>query len=626
MASNSSRGAGPSGIGRGGPSGRGSVARGNGALVHRPSHGPIPEGFRAVSVDEYFRAMLARDPWVPHALGSDEKIGIRRECAKLLVSFLRQEAYIKQLRLRPASDATERERHNIEIHECEANSVKTYISYQLIYWRTFRLNDLPMEILSNIIRYIVWSAPSPPIGISWRLQLTWVSRHLRHAAISDSTLWNAIWFRDDPPFERSLAFVERSGISPLDLRINDTETRKFTDQEVCSLLKALTPHLHHIRMLIILLDNWEPILSVLKWLSDHGKNGNPPLMMERFEIHRTGNPYIWPGLVYRGERFDPVNHNVSLYSLFGGIYIPELKSFTMNGVYIDWANTPSLDNLNTLDLRRIPLELCPPLPRFRQILASSPMLTKLSLDGAGPAGNPTSTQNYSAIDLPHLHTLVLANFAAPFTRSIVAHFTAPNVKDLTIMNFRGENYGPFYEFMIGRFRNIKILTLYTTNCPPDILPTVIKWLDSMPLLTYARLAALEYDILQAFLFDPDTMQPHPALQPQMRTSFGMVEEFTFNEVTAPLQEALDDADREPRLPNPRLNILEVQNIRPQIFAKFIGARKICGIPVKKTYIAKAMISSFNGPLLEYIRQHIEGLMIVDVGAKTQEEEELLNEP
>ncbi|KAJ3800185.1 hypothetical protein GGU11DRAFT_677857 [Lentinula aff. detonsa] len=527
--------------------------------------------------------MLDRDPWTPRPLTPEEIVLIRHQCVKLLASYLRQEAYNKVLKTRIVKTAEERERHIADIREREGHAVKTYIAYQLIYWRTFRIHDLPMEILSNIIRYVVWSAPSPPIGIRWRLQLTWVSRYLRHAAISDPTLWNAVWFRDNPPFERSLAFVERSGISPLDLRINDTEARKFTDEEVCALLKALTPHLHHIRMLIILLDNWEPILSVLKWLSDYGKEADRSLIMERFEIHRTGNP---------GARFDPVNHTVSLYSLFGGKYVPELKSFTMNGVYIDWANTPSLENLTTLDLRRIPLELCPSLPRFRQILCSSPMLTKLSLDGAGPASNPTGINNYPAINLPHLQTLVLANFAAPFSKSIVSHFTAPNVKDLTIMNFRGFNYGPFYEFMIGRFRKIKLLTLYTTNCPIDILPTVIKWLDSMPLLAYARLAALEHDILQAFLFDPETMEVHPT----------------------------------PRLVNPRLNVLEVQNIRPEAFAKFIGARKLCGIPVKKTYMAKNMLADFDASLLRYIRENIDGLMIVDMGAKTQEEEELLNEP
>ncbi|KAJ3725584.1 hypothetical protein DFJ43DRAFT_580088 [Lentinula guzmanii] len=616
MISNTSTGAGPSGAGR----------AGGGAPTREPTRAQLPEGAREVSVDQYLHLMLERDPWTPRPLTPEETVLIRHQCVRLLASYLRQEAYNKVLKTRIVKTAEERERHIADIREREGHAVKTYIAYQLIYWRTFRIHDLPMEILSNIIRYVVWSAPSPPIGIRWRLQLTWVSRYLRHAAISDPTLWNAVWFRDNPPFERSLAFVERSGISPLDLRINDTEARKFTDEEVCALLKALTPHLHHIRMLIILLDNWEPILSVLKWLSDYGKEADRSLTMERFEIHRTGNPYIWPGTVYRGARFDPVNHTVSLYSLFGGKYVSELKSFTMNGVYIDWANTPSLENLTTLDLRRIPLELCPSLPRFRQILCSSPMLTKLSLDGAGPASNPTGINNYPAINLPHLQTLVLANFTAPFSKSIVSHFTAPNVKDLTIMNFKGFNYGPFYEFMIGRFRKIKLLTLYTTNCPIDILPTVIKWLDSMPLLAYARLAALEHDILQAFLFDPETMEVHPSLTPEMRKTFGIVEDLAFTKLTAPSKEALEDKDRAPRLVNPRLNVLEVQNIRPEAFAKFIGARKLCGIPVKKTYMAKNMLADFHPDLLRYIRENIDGLMIVDMGAKTQEEEELLNEP
>jgi hypothetical protein len=603
MASASS---GTAGDGSGAPAARQAISRQAGS---RPARAPPPPGYRHVTVTEYIHAMIVQDPWVPHPLTDDEIEDLRRECAVYLANFRLLEA---------RTDLRAKEDHEVEV-------VKAFIAYQLKYWRTFRLSDLPTEILSNILRFVVWSAPSPQIGIRWRLQVTWVSKFLREAAISDPTLWNAIWFRDDPPFERSLAFVERSGVSPLDLRINDTEDRKFTDQEVCALLRALTPHLHHIRMLIILLDNWEPILSVLKWLSDYGKISNPPLIMERFEIHRTGDPYIWPGLPWNGERFMPVNHDVTLYSLFGGAYVPTLRSFTMNGVHIDWVNTPSLENLSILDVRRIPLELCPPLPRFREILSSSSMLTKLSLDGAGPGGNPTVVNKYQPIDLPHLRTLVLANFAAPFTTSIVSHFTAPHVRDLTIMNFKGENYGPFYSFMTGRFREIRLLTLYTTTCPPVILPAMIKWLDSMPLLTYARLAALENDLLQAFLFDPDTMKPYHSLAPQMRQSFAMVEDLDLDSATAPTANA-DDKDRKARLINPRLNILEVQNIDPEVFAKFIGARKVCGTPVRKTYMSRQMVATFPDIFLTYVKAHVADLMIVDIGAKTQEEEELLNEP
>ncbi|KAJ3816608.1 hypothetical protein F5880DRAFT_1512513, partial [Lentinula raphanica] len=392
-------------------------------------------------------------------------------------------------------------------------------------------------------------------------------------------------------------------------------------QEICALLKDLTPHLHHIRVLIILLEDWEPILSVLKWLSDYGKEGVRPLMMERFEIHRTGNPFLWPGLVWRGTNFVPVNHSTSLYSLFGGKYVPELKSFTMNGINIDWANTHSLNNLTTLDLRRIPLQLCPPVSCFRQILATSPMLMKLSLDGAGPASsNPTTISNLPTIDLPHLHTLVLANFAAPFTTNIVSHFTAPNLKDLTIMNFTGVNYGPFYEFMIGRFQKIKLLALRTATCPIKTLPMMIKWLDSMPLLAFARLAALKRDILLAFLFNPYTMKVHPDFPSSLRTAFGLVEE-------TPSKEALEDVKRKPSIVSPCLNVLVVENIQPEIFAEFVRARKLCGIPVKKTYMAQSMVKDLGDAALVDIRQHIDSLSTcLDIDAKTREEEELLMEP
>ncbi|KAJ3716220.1 hypothetical protein C8R42DRAFT_725410 [Lentinula raphanica] len=269
--------------------------------------------------------MLQKDPWKPHPLSPKEIQKIRKQSSKLLKSYLCQRAYVRLLEDQPVDPSEEPEQHALVVHKYKEKALKTYTAYQLIFWRTFH-HDLLRELLSNIIRFVFWSAPSSLNSIRWRLQLTWVLRYFRNIAISDATLWNAIWFCDKPPFERSLAFVGRSRTSPLDLRLDDTLVHKFTDLEICALLKDLTPHLHHIRVLIILLEDWEPILSVLKWLSDYGKEG---------------------------------------------------------------------------------------------ILATSPMLMKLSLDGAGPASsNPTTISNLPTINLPHLHTLVLANFAAPFTTNV----------------------------------------------------------------------------------------------------------------------------------------------------------------------------------------------------------------
>ncbi|KAF5388558.1 hypothetical protein D9757_004673 [Collybiopsis confluens] len=536
----------------------------------RPSADPPPPGSHIITAEQYLRMLIARDPWKPHPLTQQEIIHLRRECVALL-------AYSRRLESR-------REFRGSYQHEKEV--IKTKIAYQLRYWRTFRLTDLPMEILSNIIRFVIWSAPTPTIGIRWRLQMTWISRYLRHAAISDSTLWNAIWFRDDPPFERSLAWLERSGASPLDLRINDTEKRRYTDQEISALLQALAPHLHHIRMLIILLDNWEPILSVLKWLSTYGKHNNPPLILERFEIHRTGNPYIWPGTVHQGQTFVPVNHDVTLFSLFGGADVPTLKSFTMNGVHINWVKSPSLADLDTLDIRRIPLYMCPPLHRFRQMLITSPNLTKLSLDGAGPSSDPTSISAYPPVELPQLQTLVLANFAAPFTTSICSHFTAPHVRDLTIMNFKGNDYA--------------------------VLPNPAKNDQVVRLDATVGL---------------HTMKPFPAIQaqPNLYQKIGMIDNPQLDPATAATSDA-SDKDREPRLISPRLTILEVQNLAPAVFAEFVEARKICGVPIQRVYLGKQMVEALSKARANHVHDMVAEFMIVDIGTKTMEEEQLLNEP
>ncbi|KAJ3751814.1 hypothetical protein FB446DRAFT_794200 [Lentinula raphanica] len=580
MASEPSTGAGAFRTSRGPPSG----------IDGLPAQGLSRTAPSSVTVEQYIHLMLGRDPWQPHPLNPEEIRSIRQQCYKLvLTNYIHRRAHVRKLTQRqPVGTAEEREKLALEVRRHESEALKTFIAYRLIFWRIFRIHDLPMEILSTIIRFVVWSAPS---HTNWHsLEAT------THLGIELPSTCCHLRFN-------SMECDLRSRTSPLDLRIDDGPTRRFTDQEVCALLKALTPHLHHIRILIIILEDWEPILSVLK------------------------SPYLWPGLAWRGTKFNPVNHSVSLYSLFGGKYVPELKSLTINSVNIDWVNTPSLNNLQTLDLRRIPLELCPTLSRFQQILASSPMLTNLSLDGAGPASDPTVVVNdYHAIDLPHLHTLVLANFAAPFTKYLVSHFTAPNLKDLTILNFEGSDYGPFYEFMIGRFQKIKLLTLRKINCPVDTLPVMIQWLDSMPLLTYARLAALEHDILQAFLFDPDTMKAHPDLSPSLRSAFRIVEDSSGTGLTAPSKEALEDVERKPRIVSPCLNILEVETTRPDVFADFVLARKLCGVSVKKTYMDRSMAKTFTGAALKDISQHIHTLVCVDIGAKTQEVNELLNVP
>ncbi|KAI3622117.1 hypothetical protein WG66_015730 [Moniliophthora roreri] len=532
--------------------------------------------------------------WQPHPLSANEINNLRRICDTITHELDRLVAF----RQHPGVDHVRLE---------QAIWIKRY-EYKTRYFRLFRVNDLPNEIISNILRFVVWSAPNPTLGILWRLHITWVCKHWREAALSDPTIWNAVWFRDPPPFTRSLAWVERAGSSFLDLRINDFEGRRYTPLDIRPLLVKLAPKLSNLRMLILLFENWEPILEILQWLERAGQKG-VKLNLERFELHRTGSPYIWPGM-----DFVPEGYGTGTFSLFGGQAVSTLSYFTMNGVHLNWDRSV-LENLSTLDIRRMPVNLCPSLPRFRELLTKSPRLTKLSLDGAGPNSPPDPHHGLPPVELRYLKTLVIANFTVNYIHSIMTHFTAPNLKDLTFMNFFQGDYTPLYEFVTGRFPTVKLLTLYTIEIPRSAIEPVVRWLYSMPLLTYLRAAAIGADVFANFLYEPKHLIRHPKLDDSIQ----------LNIHTNPPDARADaaDSDETSEIVCPNLAVIECQRLDEKLLADFGRARKMMGAPVKKIYIAQEMAQNFTKKVYDECMEAFSEMHVIDIGAKTPEEEELL---
>ncbi|KAF5368563.1 hypothetical protein D9758_002243 [Tetrapyrgos nigripes] len=605
--------------------------------------------------------------WEPHVLTQDEIQDIRCDCERRrqLITNLESQRNDVPLDLRA---------------EFYRQLFNARLDHDVRYFRLFRINDLPMEILSNILRFIVWSAPEPPMGILWRLELTWVCSRWRNAAIGDPTLWSAIWFRDQPPFTRSLAFVQRAKRSPLDLRISDSPTKVYTYDEIQNLLEHLTPSISNIRMLIVLLHSWDCVLALLSWLNRWGSE-SVPMIMERLEIHRTGDPRAWPG---HGLRIEP--HPVTLFPLFGGKHLPSLNYVTLNSVHCDW-NKSAFRDLTTLDIRRIPLELCPTLARFRDILSACSRLEKLSLDGAGPSDKPNLYHGKDPIVLNSLRTFVLANFTLVFIHSIITHISAPFVRDLTIMNFVNQDYTPFYYHITGQFREVRLLTLYNVQCYEQGIDCFIKCLDSFPHLRYLRMANLGPSVLSLFLYDPDKKTPHPKLSAEMIEKFGMrinshpphsdvdpvCEEsstdaslsasnsrsssespaFTSPEQTFPhpsppdpststsndassssesttlatsKSKSTSDSSSPVRIMCPKLNIIEVQCMEPELFTLWVEARMQIGTPVVRIYMTPEMFHALrSAEMFERCKTVIRDIFIVRLGTKTPEEDALLRD-
>ena len=472
----------------------------------------------------------------------------------------------------------------------------------LVYWRMFRFTDLPPEIISNIFHLVVWSANSPSEGVRQRLHLTWVCKVWRRLMSEDPMIWNAIWFHDAPPYERSWEWFKRAGSARLDIRLNEVDPKstgvrdspKFTAQQMSDMLDKLFTKLSQIRMLVIIVDNWPPALIVLQKLQTAG-NAGIPINIERLEIHRSGMPYVWigPGFDTQGHR-DPA-------VLFGG-QTRGLQYLCLSGIHIDFNDTP-LSNLTTLDLRHIAIDSSPTLKRFREILQNCPNLDKLTLDGCGPQPEE-KWSDHTPVGLPNLKIFTLGSFTPSFANFIVAQVHAPRVRDLTLMSMAGSDYTPLIAMLTRKFKEVRIVTLY--NIELDMNPvgkrTFVRWLESMPEIGYARLARLKPEVLNMFAENP--MNYRMSLEGGSATS----------EAVAPARHVLC----------PKFQCMEVQALQAVTIAEFCRLRKGVGVPMKKLYLNTPWAQSLTHENVKLLQQEV-SLCLAPVGTNTDEENKLLSE-
>ena len=528
--------------------GEASVASQRGATQSFFAH----RGVQAIlAAATHFTNLLIKD-WVPHVLSPAEVQHYRQDIHRRMQKIRDLEAQQKQMSPRKSP-------------QVEQALFMARLDYRVRFSRIFRINDLPPEVLTNIFRYVVWSAVGPDYSVRWRLWLTWVCRHWRIVALSDPMLWNAIWFRDLPNFERSFTWLERSAEAPLDIRINDTKEKPIPLMAMQILLKRLLHKISNIRIFILTLQEWDPILVVLHAFRVVQEK-SLPMILERFEVHRSGSPYIQIGAGYEPSFY------LKPIPLFGGATVPSFNYLSLNGLHIDWTNSV-LANLTTIDIRRIPLDRAPTLTQFRALLSDSPALRKLLLDGAGP-GWSDIVRGMKPVHIPSLRILILGDFSLNYATYICSQIFAPNVLDLTMMNLVGEDYSRLYDLLRSNMPRIKILTLYNIDFFPGPRSSisVIKWLQSMPLLTYFRIGNVKPQFLELFLYNYKTMR-------------------SLAEAQAPSG----------HIPCPNLAFLEFESVQTDVIARWARIRRQLGSPLRKIY--------FSAPVANQVTEEQYGRLV-----------------
>ncbi|KAJ7764831.1 hypothetical protein B0H16DRAFT_1525871 [Mycena metata] len=530
----------------------------------------LPPGPTGALKDKIFSDALSQWP-SPHILTPEEKEEIRKDASRYLAIAHQIENEQREIHTQPL------------LAEIKARLTFARQSYMLRNFRLFRINDLPTEIICDILRLAIWDSMRRPVNA--RLWITWTCTRWRQISLSDSTLWNAIWFQGaGPKVDRAWAWFERVRHSPLDIRIDgpqdsddesavvDLSKESVVAVDMRQMFLRVLTRLRNLRMLIVVVDDWQSALVVLDLLKTHRPSGVP--LLQRFELHRGGlknedrQTLRWPGIVAQ--------------PFLGGAVAPRLEYLSLNGVPIDWSGSV-LKNLTTFDIRRLPSNQSPDTARFREILCNCPRLQKLSMDGAGPLFE-TPSGKQPPIDLPHLRTLVVADFSLNYAMFLFSQFRAPNVNDLTLMNLCGASYVPLFLQITASFPKVRLLSAYSIQFEVSPLGSaaMIGWLDSMPLLAYLRVANVRNEFFGLFLRAPGS-------------------------------------DEKPVAPT--LATVDIQAIEPRVIVQWAKDRREAGAPLQRIYISEEL----GGHLDD---EHIKVLTSICVlaklprGATTPEEEAL----
>jgi hypothetical protein len=432
------------------------------------------------------------------------------------------------------------------------------LDYAARFGRLFRVNELPVEILSIIFHYAVWSANDPQGCTRNRLALGSTCRLWRRLVVGDPTLWNTFCYRADSP--EKLAFsklmVERCGSAPIDIRIRDSEEKPLTLDDMGDILDHLSSRRSQLRSLSVAVQDWEAGLALLRWLQAYGTQKIPSIL-KRLEVHRLGPPYVQPG------PDQPLSSStLRPFPLLGGILVPTLRFFAISGLHIDWTRT-TLKNLSTLDIRRVPLDSAPDMDRFRDILLDCPCLDRLVLHGAGPKWRPPA-ERQPPVTLHKLKTLILADFALNYAQFVLSILLAPNVRELALYGFTGEDYTTLFEQLTGLFTKVQLLTMVSIELPPEDHGTLalVRLFASMPEVKLLQVSKISESFWDAFHFNPKTLDDYPSL----------------------IDNIITDSTH---ILFPNLHCLDV-NYSPWLsLCKFLTLRRHVGYGVDKVYVAQS---------------------------------------
>ncbi|KAF9531281.1 hypothetical protein CPB83DRAFT_919156 [Crepidotus variabilis] len=375
-----------------------------------------------------------------------------------------------------------------------------------------RLDDLPMELVTEIFRHVVKSSPDPRLACRSAFIISTVNRLWRSYALGDPKLWSPICFM--PPrrsqgssahLEQSTVCLQRAGEFGIDIRIIEVgdgeQDKEFREDEVIKVVAALSVKFDCIKHLRVQLKS-PHIISTFLHALQAATTDRCLRQLQTLDLRCTRKM-----LSSFGSR-SPVAPIRLLEAT------PSLKAWVIDGVHFDWPmlssphplalSIPSC--LTVIHLAGLSIHQWPTVMNFRQFLQPvSLTLRRLVLNGAGPAYvlshlRQPATAFSSSIPLPGLISLELSGFTSDYAGYVFDLLDCPNLRNLTIRSFDIHDCESIVMALTGKAHRVEKLALYSQSSrslqnsrtqlgsSEDALLTLatrkllVAWLNSIPRL------------------------------------------------------------------------------------------------------------------------------------------------
>ncbi|KAF8176364.1 hypothetical protein K438DRAFT_1939381 [Mycena galopus ATCC 62051] len=204
----------------------------------------------------------------------------------------------------------------------------------------------------------------------------------------------------------------------------------FSAEHMSTAMGVLLPHLGRWRSLSILTDVWAPMHAALRplevYLSAFGAPHLQSLRLMRCDAY-AAHAAVDPGHVFLS----------SVQATNGAWILPRLRHLTLRGVPAAWTPLSAIlpDGLQTLELSFHPLAAQPSVPELASLLRAAPQLSRLVMNGSGPAVPAESTNTAwdpEPVSLPLLDALTLGYTSAAAGLALLDLLSAPYLHTLTL--------------------------------------------------------------------------------------------------------------------------------------------------------------------------------------------------